>query len=115
MNIVSGMKRALALRCLVIANPAAGLIDAKLVDDLGFACARHGAEVKIQWTRNSGHAVRLACDAVSESADGEFLVIVSVGGDGTSHDVACGMVLGGARPQRHALLVIPAGTGNSTY
>lgn len=115
MNVVRDIKPAPALRCLIIANPAAGLIDAKLVNEIGAACARHGARVRTKWTRNRRHAVRLACGAVSDCADGEFLVIVSVGGDGTSHDVACGMVLGGARPQRHALLVIPAGTGNSTY
>ncbi len=83
--------------------------------DVADACGRHCASVSRRWTRSGGHAVRLASAAVSDSAEGEFLVIVAVGGDGTSHDVACGMVLGGASPQRHALFVIRAGTGNSTY
>lgn len=103
------------LRCLVIANPAAGTADPRLADDLGRACVRHGADVRIVWTCWPGHAVQLACDAVRASDGCGFLVIVSVGGDGTSQEVSRGMLLGGARPDRHALLVIPAGTGNSTY
>ncbi len=115
MNIVSDSKLALTLRCLIIANPAAGLIDAKLVQDIADACAPHCVGVSRRWTRSCGHAVRLASAAVSESAEDEFLVILAVGGDGTACDVASGMVLGNASPRRHALLVIRAGTGNSTY
>jgi diacylglycerol kinase (ATP) len=102
-------------RCLIIANPAAGQADRKLVGELARACVRHGAAVQVSWTESRGDASRMACGAVSAPGAGEFRVIVSVGGDGTTQEVACGMVLGGARPDRHALLVIPAGTGNSTY
>jgi diacylglycerol kinase (ATP) len=120
MNNVSEMKKAPGLRCLIIANPEAGQLDARLVDDLGAACARQGADVRIRWTRRRGHAVQLAREAVGwppagQLANGEFTVVVAAGGDGTAREVACGMVLGGARPLSHALLVIPAGTGNSTY
>lgn len=115
MDIVTDSQSAPVIRCLIIANPAAGRIGVNLVQDIGDACARHCVSVSRRWTRSRGHAVRLASAAVSGSADDEFLVVVAVGGDGTAHDVACGMVLGGTSPQRHALLVIPAGTGNSTY
>jgi diacylglycerol kinase (ATP) len=104
-----------APRCLIIANPAAGLASRRLVADLGRACEQHGAAVATSWTRSRGHAARLARAAVRSPADGRLQVIVSVGGDGTTREVACGMMLGGARRDRHALLVIPAGTGNSTY
>ncbi|MBO3747431.1 hypothetical protein J5X84_15240 [Streptosporangiaceae bacterium NEAU-GS5] len=103
------------LKCLVIANPAAGQADRSLVDDVAKICAAHGAEVRIAWTARPGHAVRLACDAVRSPARDSFQVVVSVGGDGTTREVACGLVVGGASAARHALLVVPAGTGNSTY
>jgi diacylglycerol kinase (ATP) len=114
-NRVTAKRRSPALRCLIIANPAAGTASPRLTEELSAACAGHGAAVRIVWTTSAGHAACVAADAVRQSGAGEFLIIVSVGGDGTTREVARGMVAGQARPEHHGLLVIPAGTGNSTY
>lgn len=58
---------------------------------------------QVYYTEKAGDAVRLACRAQEEGA----AVLVSVGGDGTVHEIVNGMNL-----KEGPLGLIPAGTGN---
>lgn len=58
---------------------------------------------QVYYTEKAGDAVRLACRAQEEGA----AVLVSVGGDGTVHEIVNGMNL-----KEGTLGLIPAGTGN---
>ncbi len=107
------MSRPPATRCLVIANPAAGTITTSALLELGRICARHGVSARTVWTRAPGDATRLA-RAAATTDDGTFRVIVSVGGDGTTREVAQGLV-GAPAEGELAQFVLPAGTGNSGY
>lgn len=88
-----------------IVNPAAGngyalKIEAQLKADM----QRRGFECRFVHTDAPGHATELAADAVTK---GECSGVVSVGGDGTAFEVACGLMNTGV-----PLGIIPAGTGN---
>ncbi len=96
-------------RLILICNPRAGAGGAKralpeVLEQLG----RRGLEHELRYTEGPGHAVALARGAID---DGHRL-IVAVGGDGTVHEVANGM-MGGDRPrnERAVLGVVAAGTG----
>jgi diacylglycerol kinase (ATP) len=107
------------LRCTVIENPAAGQWTQALAAQVAGCCERHGAEVLVARTQGRRDAARLAGDAVRTGgphrAGDPYHVILAVGGDGTVQEVASGMMAAGARADRHALFVVPAGTGNSGY
>jgi len=100
--------------CVIIANPAAGAVTAAVLDDLATRCRRHGAEVRIEWTRDRGDASEIARAATAEPRPHSFQVVLSVGGDGTAREVAHGLA-DGAPPADCALFIVPAGTGNSNY
>lgn len=95
-------------RAIFIVNPAAAGGRAARAEPLireAFA-GRPGAQPEFAVTQRSGHAVELA----AEAARGGYDPIVAVGGDGTVHEVANGLLgFGGATPR---LAVIPIGTGN---
>lgn len=105
-----------AVSCVVIANPAAGTVSPAVIDDLTRVGAEHDAAIDIRWTSAPGEATRLAESAAAEQGE-EFRVIVSVGGDGTTREVVEGLtrVPVTRQPVRHALFIVPAGTGNSGY
>lgn len=91
-----------------IVNPAAGggrgrTASTALRDALA---ARGAAHAELRFTDGPGDAAALAEAYASAGAD----PVVAVGGDGTIHEVANGLLRGG--PTRPALAVIPAGTGN---
>jgi diacylglycerol kinase (ATP) len=97
---------------LVLANPAAAAVTADLV---GAVTERLGAGTTAVRTTGPGHASALAADAVDEVD-----TIVVLGGDGTVREAAegiaraCGHWPGSVgRRARAALLVLPAGSGNS--
>ncbi|MEP7082007.1 MAG: diacylglycerol kinase family protein [Chloroflexota bacterium] len=95
-------------RPVFIINPVAGggrgrRAQATITEFLG---PRTGTDAQFAVTERPGHAVDLARDAAASGFD----PIVAVGGDGTVHEVANGLLgFGGATPR---LAVIPIGTGN---
>jgi YegS/Rv2252/BmrU family lipid kinase len=93
------MKRTLA----VIVNPAAGGGRA----ERRYAAVHHRlealGEVQLLRTEGPGHAIELA--RAAEATD-----IISVGGDGTLHEVVTGLM---GREDRPRLGLLPLGTGNS--
>jgi diacylglycerol kinase (ATP) len=105
----------LPFSCLIIANPAAGAVTTALVDDLVARCSRHGATVQLEWTRARGDATGMVRAAAAKPRHDRFAVVMSVGGDGTTCEVARGLANGGPLPDDRALFVVPAGTGNSNY
>lgn len=99
--------------CLVVTNPAAGATSPTLAVEVAQLCARHLPPVRVARSRGPGDARMIVRAALGTPAT-DFRVIVAVGGDGTVLEVANGMVDAGL-PDRTALLVVPAGTGNSNY
>ena len=88
-----------------IVNPAAGngyaiKIQAQLIKET----SSRGLECRFVHTEAPGHATRLAEEAVAMS---DCTGVISVGGDGTAFEVACGLMNTGV-----PLGIIPAGTGN---
>lgn len=95
------------LSTLVILNPAAGHgRSARFREEVLRAARTHWGEVELSLTSGPGHATVLARDA----AEGVVRVI-AVGGDGTVHETANGLLSRGDR-SLPALGVVPAGTGN---
>ena len=88
----------------MIVNPTAGTGRGAKVGALldGILTAK-GVEHKTVYTERPGHATELADEAAKAGAES----VISVGGDGTSYEVACGLV-----GKNAALGIIPAGTGN---
>jgi diacylglycerol kinase (ATP) len=100
--------------CLVIANPTAGTVTEELVRDVAARCARH-TRVTVASTEGPGDATRVAREAVRTRTGDGVRVIVAIGGDGTVLEVVNGLMDGDGPGDRVALLVVPAGTGNSGY
>ncbi|MCI0435713.1 MAG: diacylglycerol kinase family lipid kinase [Gemmatimonadetes bacterium] len=95
----------------LVINPRAGGGRALRVRDrLEHALSRRGLRPAVSLTTGPGHAVRIAQQSL---LDGER-VIVAVGGDGTVHEVANGMLraAGSRAIEEAALAVVPVGTGN---
>ncbi|MEM8486890.1 MAG: diacylglycerol kinase family protein [Bacteroidota bacterium] len=93
------------MRTAVILNPAAGNGRAgALQQKLASLFAASGLSVEILFSQSGSHATKLAKEAAAW-AD----LVVAVGGDGTIHHVANGIVLS-KKPV--ALGLIPVGTGN---
>lgn len=90
-------------RCKLIANPASGGgRTLKIVSAAVDALMRRGADFDVELTTAPRHATEIALRACTD-----FDTIVAVGGDGTIHEVAAGM-LRCDKP----LGIIPAGSGN---
>ncbi|GGY33345.1 diacylglycerol kinase family protein [Streptomyces anulatus] len=100
--------------CLVIANPTAGTVTRELIDDVVEGCARY-TDVRLARTSGRGDATALAAEAAGGARGPGVRVVVAVGGDGTVLEVVEGLLNGGRAPDGVALLVVPAGTGNSDY
>ena len=92
-------------------NPAAGRgAAARALDPIAREFHHQGWSVGVERTERPGHGAELAARAVQAGAQR----IVAVGGDGTVHDVANGLLrhgLGG-RGGDVALGVVPIGSGN---
>lgn len=95
--------------CLVV-NPQAGAGRAGArLDELKRAADRAFAQWEIRLTEGPGHATELAVAAVADGAG----IVAAVGGDGTCHEVAAGMVVNGRpRSNRCVFTTIPFGTGS---
>lgn len=99
-------------RVHVIANPnAAGGKGGRLLPRLEERFRQAGRSYRLAATRAPGHARDLAAEILQEEEPGPILV---VGGDGTVHEVANGLL---AFPDRWAnpMAVLPVGTGNDFY
>jgi diacylglycerol kinase (ATP) len=95
---------------LVVANPAAGGVTAALVEDLVARLRAHSARVKVVWTTSAGDTT---AEAARVGKDADVGLIVAVGGDGTAREVSQGLA-SGLGSLSAPLLVLPAGSGNST-
>lgn len=92
----------------MILNPAAGRgAAARALDPIAREFHRQGWSVEVERTTGPGHGAELATRAVRAGAQR----IVAVGGDGTVHDVANGVLRDAARTDV-VLGVVPIGTGN---
>src|SRR5882672_11185660 len=95
----------------VVLNPAAGRgAAARALDPIAREFHHQGWSVEVERTERPGHGAELAARAAQAGAQR----IVAVGGDGTVHDVANGLLrhgLGG-RGGDVALGVVPIGSGN---
>lgn len=92
----------------VIANPraAAGRVEREW-DAITTAIRRALGDLMIVRTQRGGHAEELAREAIASGAT----CILSLGGDGTHHEVMNGIVGAQPEPASVAMGVLPAGTG----
>jgi len=94
------------LHAHVILNPAAGRGAARRAESIVARAFRaHGWAVDVARTEGPGHGQELAAQAVRQGARH----VVAVGGDGTVHEVANGLLRTDAGT---ALGVVPVGSGN---
>ena len=95
----------------VIVNPAAsGGRGRKAAETLVQVLERRAIRCDVRHTEAPGHAEDLAAEAVRDGVSG----VVVVGGDGTMHEVAQGLVGSGADPLP-AVALFPVGTGNDFH
>ncbi len=95
----------------VVVNPgSSGGRRRKAVSGLLAALDAASVPREVHHTRGRGHAVQLAREAVARRA-GRILI---VGGDGTIHEVANGLLADPAGPMPR-IAVFPAGTGNDFF
>lgn len=100
---------------LIVVNPAAGGHSPELVEDLAARCRERLDSVTVHRTTGPGDATAAVRRALTGGPDGHGpQLVVAVGGDGTAHETAEGL-LGQDDGPRAALLMIPAGSANSGY
>jgi len=91
-------------RFFIISNPASGKSGQKIRHDVIGQMRSAGAEIEHVATTSHGEG----CSRAREAAkSGKFDAVIAAGGDGTIHDVACGLI-GTPCP----LGIIPMGTAN---
>src|SRR5258708_30727163 len=93
-------------RIRLIVNPVARGDGASAGEASDLASGRPGWEVEVVHTEIRGHGVLLAEAAAGAGVD----LVGAVGGDRTAREVAAGL----ARSPT-PMLIVPAGTGNSSY
>lgn len=93
------------MKTLLIFNPVAGANrrDRRLGELLQAFVRRRDADAALVTTRHPGHATELAAQA----AESGCAVVAAVGGDGTAHEVAIGLL-----GKDTALGFVPRGSGN---
>jgi len=104
----SGVRNRNERICFIVNPRAAGGRAGQQVPRLRRAMDRAFAQWELKLTERPGHATELAAEAA-----GEFDLVAAVGGDGTCHEVVCGLMNGDrARSRKTAFTVIPLGTGS---
>lgn len=89
---------------LFIINPKSGVHDKLSLQEVILTYLDTGKfNPDFQWTKYSGHGYKLAKKAAEDQID----IVVAVGGDGTIHNVATGLV-----GSQTILGIIPMGSGN---
>ncbi|KAB1988208.1 diacylglycerol/lipid kinase family protein [Streptomyces triticiradicis] len=102
---------------LVVVNPAAGAVDAALVDEVTRHCRSWTDDLGLVTAQDPGETEDAAAKAYENGVD----AIVVLGGDGTTRAVASGIARARSRSPHGpgansgAMLNLPAGTGNSFY
>ncbi len=100
-----------AQRLAVVVNPRGGKRRGiKVLDRVKPVLEASGAELEILVTQAPGHAGQIARTLDLAGLDG----ICVIGGDGTVHEVADGLMQRG-EPITVPLGIIPAGTGNTLH
>jgi diacylglycerol kinase (ATP) len=110
------------MNALIVVNPTAGE-GVPSPEDVAACCRAAGADIRMEITTCPGEALAWVASATSGASPPD--VVVAVGGDGTVREVAEGLARGLGRwpggtnvtvtSAATALLVIPAGSGNSAY
>ena len=95
------------MRGLLIVNPNATTTDAATREVLTAALSSV-LDLEVVTTTHRGHAGELGEDATRRELD----VVVTLGGDGTVHEVVNGMLFDGPGPHTPALATIPGGSAN---
>ncbi len=95
-------------RAVVIVNPAAagGAVRRRTIAIEALVRGALGP-VSIRETTRAGDGITLAREALSQGAT----TVLSLGGDGTHHEVVAGCVASGVDPSRWVYGALPAGTG----
>ncbi|MBI4519420.1 MAG: diacylglycerol kinase family lipid kinase [Gemmatimonadetes bacterium] len=94
----------------VILNPASNHgAGARIRQRVEAALSRRQVRYTLHVTEGPGHATQLAASLAS----GQGTAIVAVGGDGTVHEVANGLLQSSGEPP--PLAIVPVGTGNDFY
>lgn len=92
------------MKILFIINPKSGVLDkSNLVDIVLEYIDTTKYQPEFEWTKYSGHGYKIA----KQAAANNYPVVVSVGGDGSVHNVASGLV-----GSNTAMGIIPIGSGN---
>jgi YegS/Rv2252/BmrU family lipid kinase len=91
-------------KILFIINPKSGVMEkSTLVDVITTYLDTSKYEPSFEWTKYSGHGFKLA----RQAAENHIPIVVSVGGDGSVHNVASALV-----GSQTAMGIIPIGSGN---
>ena len=91
-------------KILFVINRHAGIgYQGELEKKIHETCEKHHAACSIEFTQHRGHGIELARDASSNG----FNQVVAVGGDGTSNEVAQGLIHTDV-----SMGIIPRGSGN---
>jgi YegS/Rv2252/BmrU family lipid kinase len=91
-------------KILFIINPKSGVLDKnRIVDTINEYLDSSKYDAEFQWTRYSGHSYKIAKEAVQRNIP----IVVSVGGDGSVHNTASGLV-----GTDTILGILPIGSGN---
>jgi YegS/Rv2252/BmrU family lipid kinase len=94
-------------KALLILNPQSNMGDAEhKIAEIEALTASHNDRITLVRTTHPKHAAQLARDAA-----GKYDLVIAMGGDGTVHEVANGL-LDTPEDQRPALAIIPNGSGN---
>ncbi len=94
------------MKTTLIINPQANHGQAAQFTDTIISLVRNYVNPEVIMTEGPGHAVEMARNAVDHGVE----LLVSVGGDGTVHEIVNGMVVGGRTDT--TLGVVPIGSGN---
>ncbi|GMQ78085.1 MAG: diacylglycerol kinase family lipid kinase [Anaerolineae bacterium] len=94
------------MKTTLIINPKANHGQAAQVTDTIISLVKDYINPEVIMTEGPGHAVEVARNAVDQGVE----LLVSVGGDGTVHEIVNGMVVGGITDT--TLGVVPIGSGN---